>query len=102
MLGANAQFADIAFTAQMDRFGDAIAAQLCLRHDAWEVVRSNFSHAGLKQAAGTWVAQLKVEGVTVVNGEYSGHLVSIKDAKILDQPLELNITFRAKPPADHQ
>jgi hypothetical protein len=89
---------DVGFNAQMKSFGDAVVVTVCSRHDTWEVDHSNFSHSALKDAAGTWVDQLKVEGVTVANGEYSGHLVSIKDAKILDQPLEVNIVFHAKLP----
>jgi hypothetical protein len=88
---------DVGFNAQMGALGDAVVVKVCSRRDAWEVDNSNFSHSGLKPAAGTWVGQLKVEGMTVANGEYSGHVVSIKDAKILDQPLELDITFHAKP-----
>lgn len=92
-------FGDISFKAQMSSFGDAIAVQICARHDTWEVDHTNLNHSAVKPAAGTWDKQLKVEGMTVANGEYSGHLVSIKDAKLYDdgQPLEVNITFHAKP-----
>jgi hypothetical protein len=93
------KFSDVAFNAQMGGFGDALAVQICSSHDTWKVENSNFSHSGLNHTSGTWVGQLKVEGLTVANGEYSGHLVSIKDAKLFDdnQLLEVNITFNAKP-----
>jgi hypothetical protein len=89
---------EVGFNAQMGQFGDAVSVRLCFKHDAWAVESSNYNHAGLNQAAGTWVDQLKIEGMTVANGQYSGHLVSIPDAKILGQPLELNITFHAPKP----
>jgi hypothetical protein len=89
----------VGFSAQMEQFGDAVAVNLCVSHDKWIVDASNFSHASLRHAGGTWVDQLKIENMTLSNGEYSGHLVSIKDAKILEQPLELDLTFRVKQPA---
>lgn len=90
------KLADVGFNVQMKNFGDAVAVLICARHDSWEVDHSNFNHSALKNAAGTWADQLKVEGMKVTNGEYSGRIVSIKDAAILGQPLEMDITFHAK------
>ena len=58
------------------------------------------THSALRHdVAGTRANQLQIENMTASNGEYSGDLVSIEDAKIWDQLLELDLTFHVKQPA---
>ena len=96
-LKADEKFSDVGFNVQMGAYGDAIAVQVCTHGEAWRVDHSNFSHAGLKAAASTWVDQLRADGMSVTGGEYTGHVLTIKDARILDQPIEVDLKFRAKP-----
>ncbi|MEZ5460670.1 hypothetical protein [Dokdonella sp.] len=86
------------FSAQMGDLGSAIVITLVASDDGYDVIGAEFAHPALKRSGVSSIGILEARDVVVANGTISGQIVSVADASIFDEPVEIDLKFSAKSP----
>jgi len=84
--------------AQFGHLGDALAIKLQKGDEHWDVIGCELNHAALKNSGASASGLVDIKDVTVANGEISGHLFTAKNAKVFDEPVEIDLRFHVKQP----
>jgi hypothetical protein len=86
------------FSAQMGDLGSALVITLARGDKGYAVVGAQFAHPDLKRSGASSAGLVETRDVVVSAGELSGRVVSIADAMLFDEPIEIDLKFKAKVP----
>ncbi|MEO8010474.1 MAG: hypothetical protein ABI650_02395 [Dokdonella sp.] len=86
---------DAAFDAQMDKLRSARVIKLAESTDGFIVIGSEFAHPHLRRSGASASGILQALDVVVANGEIRGRLVSVADASLFDDSIEIDLEFRS-------
>ncbi len=86
------------FSAQMGDLGSALVVTLARGDQGYEVIGAQFAHPDLKRSGASSAGLVEARDVVVSAGEIRGRIVSVADAMLFDEPMDIDLKFQTKIP----
>jgi hypothetical protein len=86
------------FSAQMGDLGSALVITLVRGEEGYDVIGAQFAHPDLKRSGASSAGLVEARDIAVSDGEIHGRIVSVADAMLFDEPIEIDLEFQTKIP----